>query len=78
MEFIVYLFADADILLRTKSLQDWSNGRRLAAKHLQTDGHARAHQRAVEFIRVCENKQCSVISSLSKAHIEHTIKTGLL
>ena len=41
------LFADGGILLRTKPLQDGSDGRRLAAKHLQTDGHARAHQRAV-------------------------------
>ena len=68
------LSADGDILLRTKPLQDCSNSRRLAAKHLQTDGHARAHQRAVEFIRVCENKQCSVISSLYKAHSGQTTK----
>ena len=71
------LFADGDILLHTKPLQDWSNGRRLTAKHLQTDGHACAHQQAVEFIRVCENKQCSVISSISKhakAHSEQTMK----
>ncbi|RXM28164.1 52 kDa repressor of the inhibitor of the protein kinase [Acipenser ruthenus] len=66
------IFSSGDIVLRSRPLVDWSNAKKIITIHLTTQTHLSAQIRDAEFLRVCDNKQQSIISSLNKAHQEYT------
>ncbi|KAL2102372.1 hypothetical protein ACEWY4_001540 [Coilia grayii] len=66
------LFSSGDLILRTKPLRDWSNAKKIVAKHIATQAHQNAQLRASEFLQICTGKKLSICSSLDRSHQETT------
>jgi hypothetical protein len=64
------VFAKTAELFVRQGHNDWSNIERHVQRHVKCKSHYDALQAASEFLKVCDNKQDSVQSQLSKAYSE--------
>lgn len=67
---VCILFGCQKIVLTTDPLTDWSNARRLVAKHEKTNDHKLAQQGSIDFLRICDKEQLGIVQHMTKAQYD--------